>query len=113
MTLNVWLATPMVVARAANVTDKYGNPVRDFASSSASRTEVFGRLVEHSQEETPDAQVVLTKAVAYLPDGTDVVVRDVIEVDGDEWEVAGVIRKRLPVASGAYVRVEVERVTHG
>jgi hypothetical protein len=113
MSLNVWLVTPMVVARAATVKDKYGNPVRDFASSDASRVDVYGRLVEHSQEETPDAQVVLTKAVAYLPAGTEVAVRDVIEVEGVEWEVAGVTNKSLPVASGAYVRAEVERITHG
>ena len=75
--------------------------------------DVSGRINEVAQTETPEASLVITKAVAYLPAGVDISTRDRIEQGDVEWEVSGVTNKSLPISAGSYVRVELERVTHG
>jgi hypothetical protein len=102
----------LTVVHPARTTDRRGNPTRDFASNAGERVDVVGRVVEKSQDESSDS-TVLSKAKAYLPAGTEVVTGDRIEHGDVTWEVSGVVNKSLPITNGAYVRVELERVTYG
>lgn len=92
--------------RYTTTTDTYGNPVRNTSST----TTYPGRLVHRSADElNTDRDTQVSDWSIILPHDADVTGRDVLEVDGDTFEVVG---EPFIFATGfdTHMRVEVNRV---
>lgn len=83
----------VVVRRATNAQDTYGNDTPDW--SSATSTTVGGCSVQPQigSEVTVGRETVVSRWLLYAPDGTDLLATDRVEWDGGTYEVDGEVQR--------------------
>lgn len=88
MSIRRFFVEDLVVVRAVEVVDRYGNAAKDWAA--ATRTAVKGWVAPTGSSELGDQrEAQTTTRVAFLDPAVDVAALDRVEYRGTTYEVAG------------------------